>query len=516
MIESFPQVAMSFSTELGKDGYVICKAQHSSETLQNIRDELTVAPKSNPQYDFGPVRAFPNFRETNNRLLLPRHYGIERFGPPQAITFPEKVCMPKLQAKLLLRDNQIPVAEAALKAFRNSGGGILQLFTGAGKTVLALYLVCQLQVKTLIIVHKSVLLSQWKERINEFIPNARVGIIQAKKVDTDDKDVIIGSLQSLAMKEYDAGLMDDIELVVCDECHHFGAEVFSRALPKVGARYTLGLSATPDRKDGLTKVFKAHLGDVIYKMERQSPQTIVKRVVFHSNSHSYCQEKRNFRGTLMLPSMINNITAHMPRNLLLLQQIIYYLSDEDRQIMVMGDRIAHLEWLHAEFESRHVSIEREGVLRSATSGLYIGRMKQAQLDCSAGKDVIFASSAICREGLDIASLNTLLLATPVGDVVQATGRIMRKSHAVCPLILDIVDAFSVFHGQAKKRSKFYTKSKFQQFTAHYEEGSILADLEISVESMLSSDEDNLSPESSEKQTDPVTETLHFLNDSDSE
>lgn len=509
---------MSFLTELGKDGYVIYKKQHSSETLQNVRDELTVAPKSNPQYDFGPVRAFPNYRETNNRLLLPRHFGVQRFGPPQAVTFPEEICMPNLKAKVQLRENQIPVAEAAMDAFRGSGGGILQLFTGAGKTVLALYLICQLQLKTLIIVHKSVLLSQWKERITEFIPAARVGIIQAKKVDTEDKDVIIGSLQSLAMKEYDAGLLDDIELLVCDECHHFGAEVFSRALPKVGAKYTLGLSATPDRKDGLTKVFKAHLGDTVYKLERQSPQTIVKRVIYHSNAHSYCQEKRNFRGTVMLPTMINNITAHMPRNLLLLHQIIYYLSDEDRQIMVMGDRIAHLEWLHAEFESRRVSIEREGITRPATSGLYIGRMKQAQLDSSAGKDVIFASSAICREGLDIASLNTLLLATPVGDVVQATGRIMRKSHAVCPLILDIVDAFSVFHGQAKKRAKFYTKSKFQQYTAHYEEGSELAALETSVETMLSPDTDSDVSEDALLPQDRLQApgAVQFLNDSDSD
>lgn len=224
----------------------------------------------------------------------------------------------------------------------------------------------------------------------------------------------------------------------------------------------------------------------------------------------------------MLPTMINNIAAHMPRNLLLLHQIVYYLSDEDRQIMVMGDRIAHLEWLHAEFESRHVSIEREGITRPATSGLYIGRMKQAQLDSSAGKDVIFASSAICREGLDIASLNTLLLATPVGDVVQATGRIMRKSHAVCPLILDIVDAFSIFHGQAKKRAKFYTKSKFQQYTAHYEEGSELAALETSVETMLTPDTDPVVVDDDEdeallpKRDDGAPGAIQFLNDSDSE
>lgn len=180
-------------------------------------------------------------------------------------------------------------------------------------------------------------------------------------------------------------------------------------------------------------------------------------------------QKRNWQGSVMLPGMVNNIAAHAPRNALILHQIAYYLREPDRQFMVMSDRIAHLEALHRDFEAMDVQIERGGRLRRATSGLYIGKMKQVQLDVSATKDVIFASSGICREGLDIASLNSMVLATPVGDVVQAAGRIMRKAHDLCPLILDIVDAFSVFHGQARKRSKYYAASKFQVFTVPYRE-----------------------------------------------
>ena len=118
--------------------------------------------------------------------------------------------------------------------------------------------------KALVIVHKDFLLTQWRERIEQFLPDARVGLIKATKFDIKHKDIVLASLQSLSMKSFDEDAFEEFGLVAADECHHLSAEVFSRALPKVTVPYMLGLSATLNRKDGLRKVFEWYLGGVVY------------------------------------------------------------------------------------------------------------------------------------------------------------------------------------------------------------------------------------------------------------
>ena len=142
-----------------------------------------------------------------------------------------------------------------MKHIKKKGSGLLALHTGFGKTVL-LNIISRINQKTLIIVHKEFLLRQWIERIEQFLPDARVGRIQAKTIDTEDKDIVICMLQSLSMKDYPKDMFKEYGLSIYDECHHLSAEVFSRAFFKVVTKYGLGLSATIKRKDGLTKSFK--------------------------------------------------------------------------------------------------------------------------------------------------------------------------------------------------------------------------------------------------------------------
>ena len=110
-----------------------------------------------------------------------------------------------------------------------------------------------------------ILLNQWIERIEQYIPTARVGRIQGPTIDIEGKDIVIGMLQSLSMKEYEDGTFDSFGLLLIDEVHHISSEVFSNALFRIVTKYTLGLSATMDRKDGTTFVFKLFLGDIVYK-----------------------------------------------------------------------------------------------------------------------------------------------------------------------------------------------------------------------------------------------------------
>ena len=176
------------------------------------------------------------------------------------------------------------------------GGGLLELYTGYGKTVCALKIIADLNVKTIIIVHKEFLLRQWVERIEQFLPDAKVGRLQGSTIDIKDKDIVIGMLQSLSMKDYEIELFKSFGLTIVDECHHIGAEVFSRALFKVVTKYTLGLSATMKRKDGLTKVIKMFLGKVVVKKEREGKEKVcVKTINYEVVDEYFNKVELNFK-----------------------------------------------------------------------------------------------------------------------------------------------------------------------------------------------------------------------------
>jgi hypothetical protein len=164
-------------------GYIASKTNIDSQLLNSIRNELTVRPNINPNYA-EQVAPYPVYFETDKNIYLPRFYGLQKLGfPSKGVVFQPLIC-PLLETTMSLRDYQIPIITKTLDILNNGcGGGILELYTGSGKTSIALYLMCQLKVKTLIIVHKSFLLQQWIERIKQFIPNASIGIIQGQIFD---------------------------------------------------------------------------------------------------------------------------------------------------------------------------------------------------------------------------------------------------------------------------------------------------------------------------------------------
>jgi superfamily II DNA or RNA helicase len=326
-------------------------------------------------------------------------------------------------------------------------------FTVTHNTTMAIYLMCSLKVKTLIVVHKEFLLQQWKERLEFFAPTARIGLIKASKLDVEDKDVVIGSLQSLAMKEYNDDVFKGFGLTIIDEVHHTSAEVFSRALKKISFRYTLGLSATPKRKDGLTKVFMWYLGDTVYNLTKRTDTLLVKIKEFYSSNPDYSKEWVMYNKKPNMPKMINNICEYEPRLKFVIDTIKEILDvDVNRKILILSDRRNHVDTL----------INRLDVM-GYSAGVYYGGMNPKELKISEGKQIIGGTYGYSSEGLDIKGLNTLILASPKSDVVQVVGRILRdkpEDREYIPLVIDIVDNFSMFVGQGKKRLAYYKKCKY--------------------------------------------------------
>ena len=439
------------ATYLGQKGYTIKKEFISMQEQNLIKKELMMKPFV-PKNSLAKPNSFPVFRESHKKLYIPKFYGQKNYGDPEISKIGSGQAI-DIEFKGELRDYQLPIVDTFIKAAHEKGGGLLELHTGAGKTVCGLRIISKLKRKTLIVVHKEFLLRQWVERIEQFLPDAKVGRIQGTIIDIEGKDIVIGMLQSLSMKNYDIKLFKDFGLTIVDEVHHISSEVFSRALFKIVTRYTLGLSATMTRKDGLTKVIKMFLGDIVFSKKRKGEnKVLVKAIEYISNDSSFDDEVLNWRGQVNYTSMIKKLCEYNRRSeflLHVLENTIKTGSVTD-QIMILGHNKSVLHYLHDAIKHRNI----------ATVGYYVGGMKEQDLKISEGKKVIIGTYAMAEEGLDIKSLTTLLMATPKVSVNQAVGRILRKKDHEA-LVLDIVDVHGIFQRHWTKRLRFYKKQKFK-------------------------------------------------------
>jgi superfamily II DNA or RNA helicase len=443
------------STYLGPKGYTIIKEFLEIDELILIRKELTVSPfvpKSSP---IKPP-AFPIFRESKRKIYLPKFYGLKNYGYPEANITPEGININVL-FNGDLRDYQKPVVNKWLKAAREKGCGLIEADCGAGKTCMAIWLISQLKKKTLIIVHKEFLLNQWKERLEQFMPEAKIGRIQGKVIDIEGKDVVIGMLQSLSMKDYEQTMFLDFGFTIVDECHHISAEVFSRVLFKAVTKYMLGLSATLDRQDGLTKVFKMFLGDVEAKWKRGAQENVIVKVIEYQNDDfGYGSELTNYRGQPDFVKMITKICEYSFRTEFILSIVEKTWKETHTQIMVIGHRKKQLTYIHD-------AIKHRGF---ATVGYYIGGMKESELKITEGKDIVIATYTMAEEALDIKSLGTIVMSTPKKDVRQAVGRIMRSGGD--KLVIDILDQHAIFRRHWDKRRRWYNSQNYTIMHTTYE------------------------------------------------
>jgi len=436
-------------TYLGFKGYSIYKNSLSLKEQVYIREELNVKP----YIPKSPItaEAFPIYRESPNKFYVPRQFGLCNYGLPNQIKITEGVPI-NINFKGELRPNQQIIVDKYINYLKENFGGLLDIYCGFGKTVLALKIITVLKLKTLIIVHKGFLMDQWEERINQFIPEAKVGKIQGQIIDIENKDIVIGMLQSLSMKEYPDDQFADFGLLIVDEVHHISAEIFVRALQKIVTKHTLGLSATMNRKDGLTKVFKMFLGEIIHKEKRKDENTVlVKAINYKVNDEDFNRIEYDYRGNPKFSTMISKLCTFNPRSELILKIVKTEINNNpEQQILILAHNKNLLTYLFKAIEYRNI----------ASVGYYVGGMKQNDLKNSESKKIIIATYSMAAEALDIKTLTTLVLATPKTDIEQAVGRILRVKHS-SPLILDIIDQHDLFKKQWLKRRTFYHKNNYQ-------------------------------------------------------
>lgn len=400
---------------------------HYIEKTNDIMSQLTFYPKQSIQLaEKKPVRAY---FETN----VSQYIYAPRFFIHQSET--DWRALNKISFQFLgnLRDYQKHVVEKCLQEMKKNASCILSIGTGAGKTCMALYLVAKLGLKTLIVVNKKILLDQWKDRIQQFLGETDIGILQGSIIQF--KKITIAMLQTISKKKIDC----DHSFVIIDECHNIATSCFSKAFQSIGAKYQLGLSATPKRNDGMDVILKLFLGEILY-FENTIKQTQKKEFEWVQYENN-CRLHTLRNGEIHFSKMLSCFAMDEKRNQLLLKKIIE-MHEKKLSIIVLSDRIQQLEYLNQN-------------LKPLTC-IFAGKNKH--IDTT---KIILSTYAMMAEGVDLPHYNALVFATPRSNIIQAIGRIGRNGNNC--FIFDIVDTFDYTFRQFQKRRNQYKKSGYCRF-----------------------------------------------------
>lgn len=474
-----------WKTCVSKNGYIIRKDSLDHSDYRKARLHLVADPLTNEQY-YTPNNQFSVYKETKGYLYVPQNYGIKTFGKPDKQTNVyqgKKIKEKRAVFKGELKDNQIEPYKAIMKAVDEKGGGIVCLETGYGKTFISIKVITSVRRTTLVVVNKISLLEQWKSEIATFAPELRVGQIQGQNLDIEDKDVIIGMLQSLTKCDYPEALFNDFGMVIFDEAHNIPSRKFSEVLFKVSCPVMIGLSATPKRADGLEKVLQWHIGDTIPISKTTKEERVPEIRVLKLKSEEYKEvmvyNKMTRQDQLNFTGMLTELIQMTRRNEFIVETIKEVLGDTrteatKRKVLVLTERRGHAQELKRLLDKNPVNF---------TYALFLGGMKIDYLNESRQQDVIIATIAAFAEGVSEKDLNTLILVSPKkfvsenantggkrdnGKMEQIVGRIFRKEHTkeTPALIIDLADQFSVFKSHSLQRCKFY-RGHFKNIKIQY-------------------------------------------------
>ena len=403
-------------------------------TRTGLKKELTVTPFT--PGDYAPIN-YVMYKLTNKFMYIPRYFSNEG----ELILNEIHSCCIKINVSP--REYQKVAIEEIHSGLLKNGSCIACLYTGWGKTFASLYISHLLGVKTIILVNKESLMEQWKEQIEKFL-NISPGIIQGNNINTNEC-ICIGMIQSISMKDYPEETFKDFSFAVYDETHHYCSKVFSSVFYKIGAKYNLGLTATLKRADRLEYTLEWFLGKVVVNIQLLIIEPEIHIYNFSEFSDNVIKYLPN--GKVNSPASITSITEIDSRNTFILK-LIKECYTSNRKILVLSDRKAHCDLLY-------------NSLISYSVGLYYGGMKTDALKKSNNCRIIIATYQMASEGYDNPELDTLILASPKGNVEQAVGRILRKKNENLPLVIDINDTISVFNNWHRKRLSLYRSKKFK-------------------------------------------------------
>ena len=434
------------------------------QTLGEIRDQLTF---DNPEYLENQKRNFSNYQTPRliqcftpfpGGLFCPRGFSkragqIARKNGELVEGDDQRRSLPSVNVQFsgVLKPFQKIAVDAAL----SRPFGTLQSPTGSGKTVMALAIIAARQQPALIVVHTKELLNQWRDRIVTFtdIPASEIGIIGGGKNRIGSR-ITVALVQSLCKCTSD--VFEHIGFLIVDECHRCPSKTFLDVVTAFDCQYMLGLSATPWRRDRLTRLIYFYLGDEVHRVDGQHliDEGYICRSVVETVETQF---KTVFDGSSQYSQMISYLCEDETRNKLIASHTASESNESNGISLVLSDRKTHCEAIRA-------VLSNNGINADILTGDTTTRDRKTLTDKLSAGDVriLIATGQLIGEGFDLPEISSVILATPLkfsGRLIQYMGRALRpsqgKDHA---RIIDFNDKnIGVLAAGARSRARTFSQ-----------------------------------------------------------
>ena len=401
----------------------------------------------------GPV-SLACYRKSGDNIGVPLQWAKKFLNEPVNDSVGQSINLG--EPAVTFRDGQKEAIDEIYKSLLELHGGIVELHTGFGKTLVSLCLAAKLGVKTLVICHKEDLLHQWADSCKKFF-NFDAGWIQGDRLDCDSP-VVVATVQTLHSRKdsFPKDFFSQFGLTIFDEGHRFSCATFTAVACMLPSRYKLGMSATFRRNDGLEDAWKHFIGDIIYRNKKKAMGGVYYQPITPNYGLVDAKFKMRGSGKMNHSRFITEITKLHERNLRL-AATVDSLVNSGRKVLVLSDRVEHLQELQR--------------LIKTPSGMYVGSVDGKKVAAETLKEnakcrVILGTSGKIAEGSDIPDLDTLVICTPKTDVEQLVGRITREHpDKQEPYIVDPVIDTGYNRALARKRENFYHKLGFKKRTS---------------------------------------------------
>lgn len=415
----------------------------SDEVREKITKDLQIKIEGSTfVYNSQPTYIYP-IDVTDDYAYIPFAYGRTCSGGP--FPCPERNTYPSTNVKFEgeLRPMQKEIKKEAISHLNKYGSTIIAAFPGIGKTSMSIYISTKIKMKTMIITHRIVLITQWKKALKKFCPKAKVQVLDTK---SEKKDCDFYIMNATNVPKHSKDFYRDIGVVIIDECHLIMAEGLSKCMQQLLPRYVLGLSATPYREDGLNilldlyfgkkkihrKLFREHK---VYKLQT----TFVPTVELAKN------------GRVNWGIVLDSQAMDLKRNEMIIRIVKYF---PERVFLIMCKRVEQGQYI---------------VKRLTEEGEDVTSLIGKQQEYEQKSRVLVGTIGKVGVGFDHPRLNTLLLASDVqAYFIQILGRVMRTEHGE-PMIIDIVDKNPILDRHFKVRRAVYLEhgGKISDFHSNF-------------------------------------------------
>jgi len=418
-----------------------------------IKNDLTIVAESSSSFQKEQI-VHQLWVEDGESIGVPRGYYLSRLKH-RGIRGNIKVTNGQTHTKhydcVKLRDGQGEIIDKAINILTKNdyGGCVIEAGVGSGKTIMMLEIARRLGLKTLIIVHTTVLFKQWNDEIRKFFPDWKIGTIQGQVVDTEGKDICIGMLQSLSLKDdYPDWLYEEFGTILVDEVHLTSAPEFSKGIPKFSARYIVSASGTVKRKDKCENVFINIIGEVLPFLT--AVKTMIPEIYFIDTGFAW----KGWNAPLdkQRVKYLSKLVTDSSRNLMIARQAIKAVK-ANRSVLILTERVNHANDLAS-------IIKQQLCGTDYTVGVMTGSTKESERIESQKANIICATVQLIGTGFNEPRLSVLIFATPCQNITQAIGRVTRTHpNKPTPLVLDLVDTRS-------KAGMIFAMSRFKKYIAN--------------------------------------------------